>query len=506
MTLEASESTVTVTDRHTQIPSLYLSGTRTEFQADPQWWYRRLYRVDLARGQDATEDIYSPGVFVWQPGRKKTCRLTASLGEPIKMKFKTTISARRQQQAEFVAAVRESPTATRRMAAAASLYVVDRPTSGSAIGTSILAGFPWFADWGRDTFIALPGLLLCTKQFELAKRVFRTYAEHLRGGMIPNRFDDYGGAPHYNSADASLWFCLAAERYVRATEDLAFWHEVLLPACESIVTHYTRGTEFDIRADADSLLTAGRPGTQLTWMDAKLGEEVLTSRWGKAVELNALWYCIHRILADRCREADLSQADHYADSADRIATAFQNAFWNEQFQWLNDVVNDEGPDASLRPNQIFAVSLPHTPLTPPQQRSVLRAISDCLLTPFGLRTLSPKDLRYRSRYAGCAESRERAYHQGTVWAWLMGPFIEAYLKVEDAVNNPQAVARAREWLVELDGHLHQAGLGQISEIFDGTEPHAPRGCFAQAWSVAEVLRANLLVAEHEAFLEKRVAI
>jgi predicted glycogen debranching enzyme len=322
---------------------------------------------------------------------------------------------------------------------------------------------------------------------------------YLDQGMVPNCFDERGGKPLYNSIDASLWFIIAAERYARQADrqgDLAaqaFWREQLLPACRSIMRRYADGTRFDIHADSDHLLTGGSIDTQLTWMDAKLGQEVITSRYGKAVEINALWHSAHGILARRMRSIDQHQAESYAQLADKIAESFRQTFWNDRFGWLNDVVNDRGVDASLRPNQLLAVSLPYSPLRGDQQRAVVDVCREKLLTPFGLRTLSPDDPRYRRRYGGCSESRERAYHQGTVWAWLIGPFIEAWLKT--AENPDDAVTQARSWLAAFDGHLNRAGLGQISEIFDGHEPHTPRGCFAQAWSIAEVLRAKQLVEE-----------
>lgn len=489
---------VEVCDRLCGYPPLYLRCQGAWFQEEPQWWYRLLYRVDLARGQEACEDLFSPGVFVVVPGETASCTLTACLGEPTEMSFRTVLARRRRRLAELLAPFAASPPSMRRLAAASDVYIVDRKTPRQPQGASILAGFPWFADWGRDAFLALPGLLLCTRQFETARRVFRTFADVMEDGMIPNCFDDYSDRAHFNSVDASLWFVIAAERYLRATDDTAFWEEVLLPACRKILTHYAVGTRFHIHAEPDGLLWAGSRDTQLTWMDAKVGQEAITPRWGKAVEINALWYCAHRILADRLSRSAPAEAAVFAEQADRIAKAFAEVFWNRQYEWLNDVVNEDGPDASLRPNQIFAVSLPYSPLSAGQQGCVLRAVRENLFTPMGLRTLSPRDRRYRDRYGGCAESRDRAYHQGTVWAWLMGPFLEAHLKVENAARNPKAIAQAEAWLFDLDAHLDTAGLGHISEIFDGSPPHEPHGCFAQAWSVAEVLRAKCLIEEYKA--------
>jgi predicted glycogen debranching enzyme len=309
--------------------------------------------------------------------------------------------------------------------------------------------------------------------------------------MVPNRFDDYAPLAHYNSIDASLQFCLAAERYLAAGGQKRFWKNVLLPAMETILRRYREGTRFDIRADADGLLAGGSIRTQLTWMDAALGEEVVTPRHGKAVEVNALWYFAHRCLAERLAADVPASAAHYAELADQIGESFRRAFWYEQGGHLYDCITDGTGDASLRPNQIFAVSLPHSPLQPHRQRAVVDACRRDLLTPYGLRTLSPHDPRYRRRYGNSWESRDRSYHQGTVWAWLMGPFIEAYMKVNGGGRD--AVEQARRWLAAFEGHLREAGLGSVSEIFDGDAPHAPRGCYAQAWSVGEVLRARRLV-------------
>ncbi|NBB95704.1 MAG: glycogen debranching protein [Planctomycetes bacterium] len=501
-TVDTTDAGVSVCDPKAGIAPLHLTCKHTDFDGDPQWWYRLLYRVDRDRGQDAFEDLYSPGLFTWTPNGKNRCKLVASLGEPVGVGMKSTIKARRDTQKAFLAGTATDDRLVARLAASAAAYVANRQTEQHAGGLSILAGFPWFADWGRDAFIALPGLLLETGQLELARGVFCTYAEAIHDGLVPNRFDDYGGEPHYNTVDASLWFIMAAERYMQCVADdveaSGFWTQTLRPACETILRHYRDGTRFGIHAADDGLLLAGGPETQLTWMDAKLGEEVITARYGKPVEINAMWHSAHCILAERCRGDDPDAASTYARHAAGIASAFIEAFWNPEFRWLNDVITPAGPDASLRPNQVLAVSLPHSPLSTEQQRAILNVIEEKLLTPVGLRTLSPDDSRYRRRYGGCWESRERAYHQGTVWAWLIGPFIEAYLKVEAAAGNAHAPTQARRWLSGFADHLEHAGLGHVSEIFDGDWPHHPRGCFAQAWSVAEVLRACRLVDRAEA--------
>jgi predicted glycogen debranching enzyme len=494
MVFEGSGHSLKIEDRLRPQHALYLSCDGS-FEQRSQWWYRFLYRADVARGQDGFEDLYTPGHFTCPVSDGTLCQITASLDEPTVVEFDSTVASRRRRLEELAASVgQDADDTARRLAVAGDAFVVQRSFPNAPPSWTLLAGYHWFSDWGRDAFIALPGLLLATGRYEQARQVFKTFAGALSEGMIPNHFDDYSTAAHYNSIDASLWFIIAADRYVAATGDQTFWRDVLMPAAHAILTAYRNGTRFDIHADADGLLSGGSPQTQLTWMDAKLGEEVVTPRHDKAVEINALWHCAHRIMADRCEKIDPALASHYCHLAELIAPAFGRVFWSEQLCCLYDCVTGGKPDASIRPNQILAVSLPHSPLLPQQQAAVVHTCCRQLLTPLGLRTLSPSDGRYRQAYGVSWESRDRAYHQGTVWAWLIGPFIEAYLKTEpDAAH---AVAQARQWLAPFDAHLSEAGIGTISEIFDGDAPHHPQGCIAQAWSVAEVLRAKLLVAQY----------
>ena len=491
--------TFKVTDNGTVVQDLkwpdhtaYLSADGAEFHGEGQWWYRFVYRVDISRGQDGREDLYCPGSFVWDLSDGQSCQLVGCADTPSPVDFDATVASRGKRLAQLSDSIGAGAEATaRRLAAATDSFIATRTFRDRKRSATILAGYHWFADWGRDTFIALPGLLLTTGRFDLARQVFETFASHIADGMVPNRFDDYSSCPHYNSIDASLWFIIAAERFIEATGDMAFWHETLMPVTAAILTAYHDGTSFDIRADADGLLTGGSQQTQLTWMDAKLGDEAITPRHGKSVEVNALWYSAHRIMAERSAAAEAELSSHYAHLADLIAPAFVRAFWNSQASCLYDGVCDGRPDPAIRPNQIFAVSLPHSPLGSFQQRAVMKVVARDLLTPMGLRTLAPQDKRFRGRCAGSWESRDRAYHQGTVWPWLIGAFIEAHLKVEGA--KPLAIEQARKWLGGFDQHLAEAGLGFISEMFDAETPHTPRGCIAQAWSVAEVLRAKMLV-------------
>jgi predicted glycogen debranching enzyme len=321
----------------------------------------------------------------------------------------------------------------------------------------------------------------------MARQVLLAFASVVDRGMLPNRFPDAGEAPEYNTVDATLWFFEAARAYRAATGDDTFVREHLYPVFSDVIDWHIRGTRYGIRVDSDGLLVSGEPGVQLTWMDAKVGDWVITPRHGKAVEIQALWYNALCVMEQFARDfGDAPGRKRYTALAENAKASFNSQFWNETAGYLYDVVNGDARDASLRPNQILAVSLPFSMLPADRARSLVEVVQRELLTPYGLRTLSPADPQYRSRYEGDPRSRDSAYHQGTVWPWLMGPFLTAYCKVNR--HSKKAREQARKWLVPLEQHLSEAGLGQISEIFDADPPHRPRGCFAQAWSVAEVLR------------------
>jgi predicted glycogen debranching enzyme len=354
---------------------------------------------------------------------------------------------------------------------------------------TVIAGYPWFTDWGRDTFISLPGLCLVTGRWETAWHTIESFAAHISQGMIPNRFPDSGNHPEYNAIDASLWFIHAIERYVVYSKDEVRIRAVAWPAVKQIIDGYRNGTRYNIHMEEDGLIAGGVSGAPLTWMDAKVGDWVVTPRRGKPVEIQALWARTLKIgealatqfgepaYAVRCRK-DRKQA----------VVSFRAKFWNEAGGCLYDVIDGpEGNDAAIRPNQIYAIALNDDLVTKEQARQILRAVEDHLLTPVGLRTLSPRDSRYRPRYEGAVVERDGAYHQGTVWPFLLGPFVTAWRKVNGKGSAKRAEARA--FFNGLEDHLHGACLGQISEIFDAAAPHRARGCFAQAWSVAEPLRA-----------------
>ena len=374
------------------------------------------------------------------------------------------------------------------MILAADQFLVDkRLPDGLATRKSLIAGYPWFEEWGRDSLISLPGLLLVTGRFQEAGEILKTFADTTREGIVPNRFPDGGGEPEYNTVDASLWFIIAAFHYIRYTKDFAFVREHLWATMKDIIAHYQNGTRFHIRMDLDGLIYAGQTGVQLTWMDAKVNQEVITPRAGKPVEIQALWYNALRIMDQVGNRLDEKEAaKKWMGLAEKVWVSINRQFWFEEGGYLYDVVNSEDKDASLRPNQILAVSLPFEAVTPDRAARIVGTVEERLLTPFGLRTLDPRDPRYVPHYKGNPATRDAAYHQGTVWPWFIGPFLTAYQKVNG--KSPKVQSHIRAHLALLLTHLWEAGLGTVSEIFDGDMPHEPRGCIAQAWSVGEILR------------------
>jgi glycogen debranching enzyme len=504
---------------------LLLSCPAATFERDRQWWLNFVYRSDKARGQDCAEDLWTPGFFkcridspvkivLWaelagskqriadklntqgyapnsiDAVRQDLCRYQDNLkckAKTVKHNFKFPITNCRLENSNLEIA---NSKFFETLCLAAEAFVTERQTDNGR-KTTILAGYHWFADWGRDAFIALPGLLLYTGRFDEAKSVLTTFAAAVDKGMIPNRFDDNSETAHFNSVDASLWFIDAAFRYLQACGDSKTFAKELLPTIRWIVDSYNKGTRFGICADTDGLITAGDDHTQLTWMDAKYDGVAFTPRFGKAVEINALWYnCLMQM---KNSEFGTENPEFYESMTDKIRAGFRDLFWNRDKGYLNDCILPDGSvDDSLRPNQIFAVSLEFSPLSAKQQKSVVDAVQDQLLTPYGLRTLNPPAENYKGQYTGPVRQRDEAYHQGTVWPYLMGPFVEAYLKVNEFSH--QSKKQAAKFILPLLRHLTEDGcLGSIPEIFDGDAPHEPRGCIAQAWSVAELIRAYQLV-------------
>lgn len=464
----------------------YDDGLDVTFDQCPDWWRGLVYRVESQRGLEDREDLFVPGWF----------RVEGDATIDVALRGAADFGGTKLVAPEPVTwsppvDVDESATEEQRLSRATNAFVVDRLRADGRFSKTILAGYPWFGDWGRDSFIALPGLLLETQRFVEAREVLETFAGALADGLIPNRFDDYGIGCIYNSIDASLWYIYAADAYLNASGDKTAWPDFLEAACESIVNSFNQGTKFNIHADSDELIVCGDEDLQLTWMDAKCDGVVFTPRHGKPVEINALWYHALCVMADRT--ADDICSERYQRLADQVQKSFVQVFWNKERDCLYDVVRDDHANDAVRPNQILAVSLFYSPLNKTQQKAVLSTVRRELLTPFGLRSLSPNHPAYAGRYSGGRFERDSVYHQGTVWGWLIGPYVEAYLRVHDF--SASAKTHMRKQLRHLIAHLDEAGLGSVSEIFDGDPPHTPRGCFAQAWSVAELFRAWRMAAE-----------
>ncbi len=475
---------------------------RGKFTQSGDWYWNFKHRAEKQRGLDDVEDLFAPGHFnaTLHPGETLTLICSTEPVEP-HPGVEALQQEHQRQEALLAGTPADEPTWINHLALAADQFIVQRSpetndqpgNSAQQWGTTVLAGYPWFSDWGRDTMIALPGLTLCTGRPAVAASILRTFARFISQGMLPNRFPDTSRTPEYNTVDATLWYFYAIHQYLRYTDDLSLVKE-LYPSLVEIIDFYRRGTRYNIYVDpTDGLLYAGEPGLQLTWMDAKVGHWVVTPRIGKPVEVNALWHHALRVIADLSQQLCFSKAaEQYQEQANFVAANFQRRFWFEAGEFLYDVIDgpvgELGPDGkryddSLRPNQIFAVSLPFKLLPDDQAKAVVDICALYLLTSYGLRTLAAEDPAYTHSCKGDALQRDSAYHQGTVWAWLLGPFVTAHHRVYGDA------ALARSFLTPLEQHLTDACLGSISEIFDGASPHTARGCFARAWSVAEVLRA-----------------
>ncbi len=461
-------------------PTVWIRVPCGQFEAAPDWWRSFTYDEERRRGFDFEEDLFTPGVVRVQlaPGSSLAVTLSTAPEERDGAVLLAGELARRQ---ELVARAGFADPLARRLVLAADQFLVRR-----GAGWTVIAGYPWFSDWGRDAMIALPGLCLATRRFEEAKEILRTFAGAVDKGMLPNRFPDGGEAPEYNTVDATLWFFVATWRYLEATGDEPFVRDELLPVLDEILSWHGRSTRYGIGVDRDGLLRGGEPGVQLTWMDARVGERVITPRHGKPVEIQALWINALRIAAAlHARFGRSGRARVLERLADAAAVRVDELFWSESQKALADVVEGERRDESLRPNQLYALALPWPSVGPPRARAALETVERELLTPRGLRTLAPGDPAYRPRYEGGPEERDGAYHQGTVWPFLLGVYICSLLRFRNSAG--QTAARA---LLERFGpHLEEACVGTVSEIFDAEPPHAPRGAVAQAWSVAELLRA-----------------
>jgi predicted glycogen debranching enzyme len=483
MRVSGSEHGVRV-DAYDGAHPLFLRSNKAVLARAHTWYRDYALPAESDRGLPDREDLLHAATAEATLAPEESLTLTFSTQAEASLDGSSALARRQERDDRLVtqAGLGDASEDIQHLARAADQFVVDRATADAPDGKSIIAGYPWFGDWGRDTMIALPGLTLTTGRPDVAKKILRTYARHVDHGMIPNRFPDQGDTPEYNTVDATLWYVEAIRAYVDTTGDTALLED-LFPTLQEIVEWHEEGTRYGIQVDPeDGLLRAGTPGVQLTWMDAKVGDWVVTPRIGKPVEVNALWYNALRSLASFAETLGAS-SDPFAKRARQVAGAFAR-FWGPKCAHLKDVIDGpDGDDPCLRPNQILAASLPYSPLSEAQQKAVVDACAGHLVTPHGLRSLSPAAADYVGTYRGGRAHRDGAYHQGTVWSWLMGPFVKAHLRV---YNDPET---ARSYLAPLRRHLNGHGVGTISEIFDGDAPFTPRGTPAQAWGVAQVLEA-----------------
>lgn len=463
-------------------------SSNLQYHRDPMWYYNFEYDAEKQRGLPFQEDNFNPGYF---EGRLKlgTSRffIAASTGDISSFTLEQveelyTREVYRQNLLAFNSRLTE-PFALK-LLRATDTFIVKNPSTGE---NTVIAGYPWFSDWGRDSMISLPGLTLVPHRFEAAKSILKNFSRNCRKGLIPNNYPAFGGEPVYNTVDASLWFIHALGRYFAYTKDFLFlsdtWETV-----EYIIDNYRKGTDFGIGMDSDYLI---RQGPQLTWMDAKIDEWAVTPRTGKACEINALWY---NALKTASKLGTLLGKDisSYESLAAGVASNFEDLFWNPETNCLFDLISQDETgkqikDSAIRPNQIFAVALPYTMLPPEKEKAIVDRVEKDLLTPFGLRTLSSDNPAYVGHYQGGPESRDLAYHNGTVWPWLLGAYVKAYRKVHN--YSKKSLEDMRVLLQGFDSHLETAGIGTISEVFDGDYPYFPSGCISQAWSVAEIFRA-----------------
>ncbi|HEX4947386.1 MAG TPA: amylo-alpha-1,6-glucosidase [Blastocatellia bacterium] len=478
---------------------LLLQGDETRLTLDRGILENQFYTIEANRGYDSQGALWSPGYFGTRLTMDQTTTLLASTETWLRIQALTPAEAyeaerERRRRLLFAAPQAAHQEMGAELVLAADQFIITPAgraeeavrirAAGDEVRT-VIAGYHWFTDWGRDTMISLEGLTLSTGRYIEAGWILRTFAHYVRNGLIPNMFPEGEKEGLYHTADATLWFFHALERYLQYTHD-GETLRMVLPVLQNIIRYHLAGTQFGIGVDAeDGLLRQGAEGYQLTWMDAKVGDWVVTPRRGKAVEINALWYNALRLMEGWLRESgNETEADRMAAQAEKTYESFNRRFWYDKGQYLYDVVDGEaGDDSAFRPNQLFAFSLSHPVLNPEHWATVLKAVHEKLYTPFGLRSLAPEHQDYKSKYYGDLRSRDAAYHQGTVWGWLIGPFVDAWLKV-----HPDDVEGARRFVQAFEPHLNEGCVGSISEIFDAEQPYTQRGCVAQAWSVAEALR------------------
>ena len=465
--------------------TLFLQSDIAPYQASGLWYKNFIYEISAERGLADREDQYNPGFFQSRLEHGSQLSILASLRQQDTFSTEGVRYREMQRVRSLNGRLSQTDPFYLALADAADTFIVSRKSTNAK---SILAGYHCFADWGRDSMITIPGLTLATKRENEGKEIIRTFLSYLSGGLIPNTFPDDGEEPVYNSIDAPLWLINACDSVYSETGSLDFVQEVYLKLSE-IISAYSRGTKFGIGMDSDGLIKGGAPGIALTWMDAKIDGVPVTPRTGKPVEINSLWYNALRAMERFAKELGfLYDSSRYSDIAQRVRSSFNQKFWNPKKSALYDVLEDgDSADPKIRPNQLLAISLPFPVLDESRWRETLRTIETELLTPVGLRSLSPFDEEYQGQCTGSPKQRDFAYHQGTVWPWLFGAYVSSYLKAVPLDEKTRNFVR--QLFTPFKKRMGEAGINTISEIYDGDPPHSPRGCISQAWSVAELLRS-----------------
>lgn len=473
------ENDIFKTSVYNNSPEIFIKVPNAKYEHNPNWFYNFNYSIEKYRGLDFTEDLFNHGKFLVELKQGDSLGIILSTEDPSN-KNAVEFLLKERQRKESLLAQPFNNSIEKILTLAADQFIVKR---GQDLKT-IIAGYPWFTDWGRDTMISLPGLCLSTGRFEDAKKIIAAFAQSVSMGMLPNRFQDNNEPPEYNNVDGTLWYFIAIKKYLDATGDEAFIISEILPVLKDIIDWHFQGTRYNIHVEEDGLLYAGEVGQQLTWMDARIGNWVVTPRMGKPVEIQALWYNTLKIFAELLRmNTQEKDAELVELSAIKAKQSFEEKFWYEEGNYLYDVIDENNqPDKTLRPNQLFAISLPYPLIEEAKAAAVLQVVEEQLYTPVGLRTLPNTDKHYIPVYGGDQWHRDSAYHEGTVWSWLLGPYVDALISVNDLRDKTQKVIN------DFAYHLNEACIGSVSEIFDADVPHHPRGCFAQAWGIAEILR------------------
>ncbi len=473
------ENDIFKTKAYNGTPEIFIKVPGATFIRQPYWFYNFNYSVEHARGLDFVEDLFTHGHFSVELKEGDLLGVILSANDPAAKNAIDIVRAEKDRRLGLLSGASASPL-EQLLTLAADQFIVER---GGNLKT-VIAGYHWFTDWGRDTMISLPGLCLSTGRYDDAKKIIAAFAKSVSMGMLPNRFQDNGEPPEYNNVDGTLWYFVAVYKYLQATGDKEFILNDILPVLKEIIDWHFKGTRYNIHVDGDGLLYAGEEGQQLTWMDARIGNWVVTPRMGKPVEIEALWYNVLKMFAEFLMiNGQENDAEIVNKSALKVKESFSEKFWYANGNYLYDVIDENGkPDVSLRPNQLFAISLPFALLEGERAGAVLQIVTEKLYTPVGLRSLSPGDSRYMGIYSGDPYKRDSSYHQGTVWSWLLGPYVDALVKVQGHELEVKGVIDA------FKQHLKEACIGSVPEILDGNAPYLPKGCVAQAWGVAEILR------------------